>query len=71
MAISISKPENLQHYRDTILIETAKLNDLNPQEYLSEILARINDHKVNRLSEVLPWNWKALTKTQCQEKRTA
>ncbi len=50
------------------LIETAKLNGINPQDYLTDILARINDHKINRLSELLPWNWKSLTKPQCQEK---
>ncbi len=53
------------------LIETAKLSGLNPQEYLTAILARINDHKINRLHELLPWNWKPLSKAICQEKRTA
>lgn len=36
------------------LIETAKLNGINPQDYLTDILKRINDHKINRLSELLP-----------------
>jgi transposase len=39
------------------IIETAKLNGLDPQAYLADILARINDHKINRLDELLPWNW--------------
>ena len=39
------------------VIETAKLNGLDPQAYLTDILARINDHKINRLDELLPWNW--------------
>ncbi len=39
------------------IIETAKLNDLDPQAYLADILDRIHDHKINRLDELLPWNW--------------
>ena len=41
------------------LIETCKLNTINPQAYLRDILARIPDHKINRLDELLPWNWAA------------
>ncbi|MCQ9157297.1 IS66 family transposase, partial [Acidomonas methanolica] len=40
------------------LIESAKLSGLNPHNYLADVLARINDHKVNRLNELLPWNWR-------------
>jgi hypothetical protein len=40
------------------LIETAKLCGLNPHDYLANVLGRINDHKINRLDELLPWNWK-------------
>jgi hypothetical protein len=39
------------------LIETAKLSGLNPQDYLADVLARINDHLVSRLDELLPWTW--------------
>lgn len=39
------------------VIETAKLSGLNPEAYLADILARINDHLVTRLDELLPWNW--------------
>jgi len=39
------------------IIETAKLNGLDPQAYLAEILNPIHDHKINRLDELLPWNW--------------
>ena len=42
------------------IIETAKLSGLDPQAYLADVLARINDHKNNRLHELLPWNWKPL-----------
>jgi transposase len=39
------------------LIETAKLHGLNPEAYLADILARINDHMINQLDQLLPWNW--------------
>jgi transposase len=39
------------------LIITAKLNDVDPQAWLADVLARINDHKINDLTALLPWNW--------------
>jgi hypothetical protein len=41
------------------LIETAKLNHIDPQAWLTEVLSRIADHKINRIDELLPWNFKA------------
>ncbi len=41
------------------LIQTAKLNGVDPQAWLADMLARINDHNVQRLDQLLPWNWKA------------
>jgi transposase len=43
--------------RAMTIIETAKMNGLDPQAYLADVLDRIHDHKVNRLDELLPWNW--------------
>jgi hypothetical protein len=40
------------------LIGTAKLNDIDPQAWLADVLARINDHAIQRLDELLPWNWR-------------
>jgi len=40
------------------LIVTAKLNDIAPQAWLADVLARIADHPASRLAELLPWNSK-------------
>jgi transposase len=42
------------------LIVTAKLNDVDPQAWLADVLRRINDHSASRLGELLPWNWRTL-----------
>jgi hypothetical protein len=43
------------------LIETAKLNNIDPEAWLADILPRIDDHPNKRLYELLPWNWKPAT----------
>ena len=39
------------------LIATAKMNDVDPQAWLADVLARIAEHPVHRIDELLPWNW--------------
>jgi len=39
------------------LIETCKLNVIDPESYIRDILTRIADHKISRINELLPWNW--------------
>ena len=38
------------------LIETARLNGVDPQAWLAQVLQRIPDYKINRVDELLPWN---------------
>jgi len=40
------------------LIVTAKMNDIDPQAWLADVLARLPDMPVSRAPELLPWNWK-------------
>jgi len=39
------------------LIVTAKMNDIDPQAWLADVLARIAEHPASKLDELLPWNW--------------
>ena len=41
------------------LIVTAKMNDVDPQAWLADVLARIATHPAQRLGELLPWNWRS------------
>src|SRR3954447_25885358 len=40
------------------LIATTKLNDVDPQAWLADVLARLPDHPAKRIHELLPWNWR-------------
>jgi len=46
------------------LIESAKINGINPQHYLTDVLTRIADHPARRITELLPWNWKPTNLTR-------
>jgi transposase len=39
------------------LIVSAKLNDVDPQAWLADVLARIASHPASQIDELLPWNW--------------
>ena len=41
------------------LIETAKMNNVDPEAWLTWVLERLPDHKINRIDELMPWVWKA------------
>lgn len=40
------------------LIETAKMNNVDPEAWLTWVLERLPDHKIDRIDELMPWNWK-------------
>ncbi len=40
-----------------ILRASSRVNGIDPQAWLADVLARINDHAIHRLDELLPWNW--------------
>ena len=46
------------------LIETCKLNGVNSEAWLAWVLERIQDHPVNRINELLPWNYQAMINEQ-------
>lgn len=41
------------------LIVTARMNDIDSQTWLADVLARLSDMPVSRIHELLPWNWKS------------
>jgi len=40
------------------LVETAKMNEVDPEAWLADVISRIADHPINRIDELLPWNWR-------------
>jgi hypothetical protein len=48
------------------LVVTAKLNNIDPQAWLSDVLARIAEHPAQRIDELLPWNWRPRPASQRQ-----
>lgn len=53
------------------LVQTAKLNGLDPKAYLREVLSHIADHPVNRIDELLPWNLMQSEANPAQQRRAA
>ena len=41
------------------LIETAKLNDVDPEAWLADTIARTPDHRITKVDDLLPWHWKS------------
>ena len=39
------------------IIESAKMNGVNPQTYLADVLNRIADHPIRQIDDLLPWRW--------------
>ena len=48
------------------LIVTAKLNNVDPQAWLADVLARIADHPAHSIDQLLPWNWQPRSAPQSQ-----
>jgi transposase len=50
------------------LIATAKLNDIDPQAWLADVLARLPDHSDKRIQEILPWKWRPQSVAHAHER---
>jgi hypothetical protein len=46
------------------LIVTAKMNDIDPQAWLADVLTRIAGYSAQRLDDLLPWNWKTAAESR-------
>jgi transposase len=54
------------------VIASAKLNEIDPEAYMADVIDRMaKGHPINRLAELLPWNWKATRAVSQQEQRAA
>jgi transposase len=53
------------------LIASAKLNNIDPEAWLADVLRRISDHPASRLHELLPWNWRKPSNCEQQQAQDA
>jgi transposase len=53
------------------LIASAKLNNIDPEAWLADVLRRISDHPASRLHELLPWNWRKPSNCEPQQAQAA
>ena len=49
------------------LVETCRLNGVEPEAWLTDVIARIGDHPINRIDELLPWQWQMARQIQTLE----
>jgi transposase len=49
------------------LAETCRLNGVEPEAWFTDVIARIGNHPINRIDELLPWNWQAAAEIQALE----
>jgi transposase len=40
------------------IVETCRMNDINPQAYLTDVIGRIADNPIQKIDDLLPWRWK-------------
>jgi hypothetical protein len=40
------------------IIETCRMSGIDPHAYLADVLARIADHPIHQIDQLLPWHWK-------------
>jgi IS66 C-terminal element len=52
-------------------LPTVKMNDVDPQAWLADGLARIEEHPAQRLDELLPWNWRQLNVRDSQRRQNS
>ena len=53
------------------LIETCKLCDVDPQAWLTHVLAKLPDHSAKKIGDLLAWNWKAARLAENKADQTA
>lgn len=41
------------------VVHTCRLNGVEPEAWLTDVIARLGDHPTNRIDELLPWQWQA------------
>jgi len=46
------------------LVETCRLNGVEPEAWFTDVIARIGNHPINRIDELLPWHWQAAREVQ-------
>lgn len=54
---AVPMPVAIAQRSSTPSSKPAKMNGINPQAYLADVIERIADHPANRVDELLPWNW--------------